>query len=238
MIPLGYPQIFEQLSDEQIHVGLEALSQPMPPLHSHDTETRTFNLDIAKILFQCSALMYERTPEPLDGALKLTRQAQQTAQPPQNPAVGASISQPGGVLQSAVGSVPAERISASLQNNTAESVMIRFANRLGVKYSTVSDLDSQTSAFCGCFWDPRSTYIILAFRGTSPTDFVEWATDFAYEPVDAGLHIRGFGRVHGGFMERIFPRRIQRGGRLPYGGFRSVLTSKYSHEYPTDLLFP
>jgi len=186
--------------------------------------------------------MYEHTSEPLQGALETTREALQQALPsqkPTKPTVDLPIFQPGEVLQTAVGSTTAKQISASLhQNNNEESAMAGFAARLKIEYATVSELNSQTSAFCGCFWDPKSNYIIVAFKGTAPIEFVEWAGDFSYEPVDAGDHIRGFGRVHGGFMERVFPRRIQRGGKLPYCEFRSVVRSKYDYQYPTDLLFP
>ena len=211
----------------------------MPSRHLHNTQTRIFNLDIAKILLQCSALMYERTSEPLQGALETTREALHQPLPSQEkiPPVDPSISQPGGVLQTAVGAVRANEISASLhQNNHEESVMASFAARLKIEYATVSELNSQSSAFCGCFWDPKSNYIIVAFKGTVPTEFVEWAGDFSYEPVEAGDYIRGFGRVHGGFMERIFPRRIEPGARLPYGEFRSVVTSKYGYQYLTVFL--
>jgi hypothetical protein len=233
IISTAYPTIFHQLSAEQIQASREALSQPMPPRHSHGTHTRIFNLDIAKILFQCSALMYERTSEPLQGVLETTREALQETALSQRPTVDSSISQPGEVLQTAVGSATAKQISASLhQRNDEESEMARFAARLGIKYATVSELNSQTSAFCGCFWDPKSNYIILAFKGTGLTEFVEWAGDFSYEPVDAGDYIRGFGRVHGGFMERVFPRRIQPGARLPYCEFRSVLFLGRSNNSP------
>jgi len=219
IISLAYPKIFHELSVEQIQEGHKALSQPMPPRDSPDPQIRIFNLDIAKILLQCSALMYEHTSRPLQDALETTREAL----PSQKPTVDPSISQPGEVLQSAVGSTNAKQISASLhEHNDEESEMARFAARLGIKYAIVSELNSQTSAFCACFWDPKSNYIILAFKGTSPTEFVEWAGDFSYEPVDAGDHIRGFGRVHGGFMERVFPRRIQPGARLPYCESSSV----------------
>lgn len=115
--------------------------------------------------------------------------------------------------------------------------MADFAARLDFKYSTVSELNSQTSAFCGFFWDPKSNFIIVAFKGTSPTEFVEWACDFSYEPVQAGDYIRGFGWVHGGFMERIFPQRIQPGAKTPYGKFHSDVTSKHGYRYPNVLLF-
>ena len=192
----------------------------MPPRHSYKTQTRIFDLDVAKILFQCSAIMYEHTSGPLQGALETTRVALQQALPSQKPTVDSSVSQPGEVLQTAVGSTTAKQISASLhQNNNEENKMARFAENLGIKYATVSELNSQTSAICGCFWDPQSNYIIVAFKGTEPTEFVEWAGDFSYEPIGAGDYIRGFGRVHGGFMERIFPQRIEPGARMPYGRF-------------------
>src|SRR5260370_29981439 len=85
IMPSAYPTIFHQLSFEQVQAGREALSQPMPPRHSHGIQTRIFNLDIAKILFQCSALMYERTSEPLLDALETTRGALQEA--PSKPTV-------------------------------------------------------------------------------------------------------------------------------------------------------
>jgi len=211
----------------------------MPLPHEYSTQTRVFNLDVARILFQCSALMYEHTSEPLQGALETTREALQTAPPSQKASVDSSVSRPGEVLQTAVGSAAAKQISASLdQHNAEDSEAARFAARLGIKYATVSELNSQTAAFCRCFWDPQSNYIILSFRGTGPTDFIEWAGDFSYEPVDAGDYIRGFGRAHGGFMERVFPRRIQPGARLPYCEFSPVLTSKCVYQYLTDLLFP
>jgi len=124
------------------------------------------------------------------------------------------------------------------QNNNEENAMANFAARLEFKYATVSELNSQTSAFCGFFWDPKSNFIIVAFKGTSPTEFVEWADDFSYEPVQAGDYIRGFGWVHGGFMERIFPQRIAPGAKLPYCEFHSVVTPKHGYQYPNVLIFP
>ena len=165
--------------------------------------------------------MYEHTAGPLQGALEATRVALQQALPSQKPTVDSSVSRPGEVLQTAVGSAStAERISAKLhQNNKEENKMATFAEGLGIEYATVSELNSQTSSLCGCFWEPKSNYIIVVFKGTEPTEFVEWAKDFSYEPVDAGDYIRGFGRVHGGFMESIFPQRIEPGARMPYGRF-------------------
>jgi len=40
-------------------------------------------------------------------------------------------------------------------------------------------------------------------KGPPHTEFVEWVGDLSYGPVGTGNYIRGFGRVHGGFMERF-----------------------------------
>jgi len=100
---------------------------------------------------------------------------------------------------------------------------------LGMKYSTVSELNSQTSAAVGMFWDPKSTYIILAFKGTQPDEFVEWSGDFSYEPRDAGNWLRGWGKVHGGFLERVFPRKIAPGSRVPYYTIRDAVRRTATH---------
>jgi hypothetical protein len=184
----------------------------------HDQEgPRVFNLDIAKLLFQCSALMYERTSSPLLDVLETTRGH---FDPKGVSGAALDAPKPGQALEGVIGLDQAKLVSECLHvNNNEENEMTRFAERLGMKYATVSELNTQTSACSGLFWDPKSTYIILAFKGTEPTEFVEWAADFSYEPRDAGDWIRGFGKVHGGFMERVFPRRPAPGSRVPYCEF-------------------
>lgn len=188
----------------------------MPSRHeTHDQEApRIFNLDVAKLLFQCAALMYERTSSPLLDVLETTRDKVDVEG---INSVTPDLAEPGQVLKDVVGSQAAALVSECLhKHNDEENEMTRFAAKLGMKYATVSELNSQTSACSGLFWDPTSTFIILAFKGTSPDEFVEWAGDFTYEPRDAGDWVRGFGKVHGGFMERVFPRKVAPGARVPY----------------------
>jgi len=64
----------------------------------------------------------------------------------------------------------------------------------------------------------------LAFKGTGPTDFAEWMTDLDYTLVHGGSWLRGFGRVHGGFADRVFPRDVKElGGRRPYDTITSAI---------------
>ena len=207
-------------SEPYVNAARDALAKPMISRRKfHEQEgPRTFNVDIAKLLFQCAALMYERTSSPLFGVLEKTRK--EIGPDGVSTHITPETAAPGQVLEKVVGADTAKLVSACLhKDNAEENEMTRFAARLGMKYSTVSELNSQTSAAVGMFWDPKSTYIILAFKGTQPDEFVEWSGDFSYEPRDAGNWLRGWGKVHGGFLERVFPRKIAPGSRVPYCEF-------------------
>jgi hypothetical protein len=65
---------------------------------------------------------------------------------------------------------------------------------LQLQFHAVSELNSAGAAFCGLFWDPRENFLIVAFRGTNPTDYREWTTDFTVAMVDAGRWLGDFGR--------------------------------------------
>ncbi|KAF8517171.1 alpha/beta-hydrolase [Hysterangium stoloniferum] len=148
---------------------------------------------------QCSALMYERTSAPFQDAL----------------------------LSAILGPDAASEVNRHLHTNPEEDALAAFAHRL--RYNAVSELNSQASALCGMFWDPESTWIILAYKGTSPTEFVEWTTDFSFTPRDVGHWIRGWGRAHGGFVDKIFPRKIKPSARLPYGTIRQAVKTVSRH---------
>jgi len=92
-----------------------------------------------------------------------------------------------------------------------------------MKYATISELNSQSSAFCGMFYDPKSTFIVLAFKGTSPEEFSEWACDFKFQTDYAGHWIKGFGKCHGGFLTKIFPRSLEWGTRMPYNTIKEAI---------------
>ncbi|KAG8818843.1 hypothetical protein FRC17_010677 [Serendipita sp. 399] len=75
----------------------------------------------------------------------------------------------------------------------------------GFEYEPVSELDTASSAYSAAFWDKRSNWVVIAFKGTSPPEFDEWLVDFDYTRVDLSGYIPGFSSAHHGFKNRLFP---------------------------------
>lgn len=64
----------------------------------------------------------------------------------------------------------------------------------GIEYEPLSELNSVGSSFAALFWHPREPWIVVAFKGTSPTEFDEWVTDLTFTREDIGKWIPGFGK--------------------------------------------
>ncbi|KAG9123916.1 hypothetical protein FRC07_013527 [Ceratobasidium sp. 392] len=79
----------------------------------------------------------------------------------------------------------------------------------GIEYEPVSELNGVGSAFAALFWHPNEPWIVVAFKGTSPTEFDEWVTDLTFTREHIGTHIPGFGKVHAGFKARMFPDEVR-----------------------------
>ena len=107
-----------------------------------------------------------------------------------------SEARPGAQIAQLCGDAGADAVIEELHNHSSTETNIYSIARdkLGLCYTTISELNCIGSAGCGLFWDPHGTFIILAFKGTTPSDFAEWSTDFTFQLRDAGLWLRGFGR--------------------------------------------
>ncbi|EJD51180.1 hypothetical protein AURDEDRAFT_159588 [Auricularia subglabra TFB-10046 SS5] len=216
------PELFDLLSEEELKYAFESLSQPA--VGSHETDTRReFDLDIAKLLLQCSAIMYERTSAPLLDALRMNTRRERwnyhdsddtgfTASPDED--LGFSV--PGAQLADQIGQGAARKMNTILHHHREEISIADFAAKYGLVYTTISEMNSQSSAGCGLFYHPDKTFIILAYKGTSPEEYSEWVTDLLYAPKHAGGWIHGFDKCHGGFFSKVFPARLDRGSRMPY----------------------
>ncbi|KAH8113125.1 alpha/beta-hydrolase [Phellopilus nigrolimitatus] len=216
IVNASYPTIFEELSNEQIATARKHLSQPIEE-SSNKSNRRVFNLDAAKLLLQCAALMYERTSRTTRRAASVA--ASHSFHPHRHPTdLGFTETPPGSHITDLCGITGAQAVTAELHGASAEenTICSIARDKLGLSYSTVSELNNTGSAFCGLFWDPQDTFVIVAFKGTTPADFKEWTGDFTFQMREAGLWLRGFGRVHDGFMDKVFPRRIPPGSRMPY----------------------
>ncbi|KAG8860541.1 hypothetical protein FRB96_003795 [Tulasnella sp. 330] len=251
------PSMFEAINNEQVDAAKRAMSLKMgePKLSQN---TRIFNLDIAKLCCQLSALMYshdnnhslevmndlqnrkathtakaEPTVDPLRAKLNALGFGVSTVE--NDAATGvegfaATVEDPGALVAEIFGGdahdaqCAAQKLGHDLGSSAGDSEISRFCTTFGIEYEPVSELNSSSAAYCSMFWDKSSNWIILAFKGTGPTDFAEWMTDLDYTMTHGGSWLKGFGRVHGGFVDRIFPRDVKElGGRRPYDTIASAI---------------
>ena len=153
---------------------------------------------------QCSALMYERSSEAPIAAARTA--ASYIKNRTANKLTNWSYAQPGQRATEACGKEGAAEIKKSLKDS-AEDKIATIAAGLGLEYCTVSDLNTVGSSFCGLFWNPQDTFIIVAFKGTTPTDFKEWKTDFTFHFKDGNSWLQGFDK--GLFIYTCFHLRCE-----------------------------
>ncbi|KAJ1310414.1 hypothetical protein OPQ81_007149 [Rhizoctonia solani] len=95
--------------------------------------------------------------------------------------------------------------NAHVEPGPGDSTIRAHLASSGIEYEPVSELNGVGSAFAALFWHPQEPWIVVAFKGTSPTEFDEWVTDLTFTREDIGHWIPGFGKVHSGFKARMFP---------------------------------
>jgi len=220
LVNASYPKLFESMTAAQIDAARKSLAEPIQDSKS-TVAHRIFDLDVARFLLQCSALTYERTAAPVRQAMHTAKNATGTSEKVKPTRERAKA--PGKHARDVLGESGTKEMMAAVRESKGETKMTRWANsmRPPTKYITVSELNGTDSAFCGIFYDPMANWIILAFKGTDPTEFSEWASDFAYIPREAGDRIAGFGQVHGGFFSRLFAKSGS--GLSPYDSITSAV---------------
>ncbi|CAB4474453.1 alpha/beta-hydrolase [Rhizophagus irregularis] len=83
------------------------------------------------------------------------------------------------------------------------------AKDLKFNFLPLSELNSPDSLFSGMYLsehknNQENNFIVITFKGTSPTNFTEWLTDFLFMRVDASQFV--FGEIHKGFYDNFFPK--------------------------------
>nr|CDI56528.1 putative protein [Melanopsichium pennsylvanicum 4] len=169
-------------------------------------QERTFDLEVSKILMMLSALVYERDIGAYRQAARSARNASM---------VNKSLLVGEDMLTDA-GKDTYKKLSM------ADRKINKVANEWGLNYASVSELATNTSPLCGAFWHPDYNFIILAFKGTDPVEFKEWAIDFTFEYTDGRAWLPGFTKVHAGFYNQIFPQELNHAtGAFPYTEIRA-----------------
>ncbi|KAG8842661.1 hypothetical protein FRB96_004936 [Tulasnella sp. 330] len=217
LVNANIPHFFETLSAKQCDAAKEKLSaKPDPTAHN----PRNFDMDIAALFLQISSLMYERDPNGSNSAIQEATERSDTSLlrrelvPPADGDEQGSDAAPGAVINSLFESSDVARIIKTLDATAeySEAFIKDFTKRYGLAFAVASELQTTSQAYCSLFWEPKGKWVVVAFKGTDPTSFDEWATDFTCTFVDASRDIPGFSYLHKGFKDRILPSE----GRQPY----------------------
>ncbi|CAG8621556.1 2743_t:CDS:2 [Ambispora leptoticha] len=181
------PTIF---SDDKVNkivkVGIARLARPLAPAvetvaettnrgTTNVKQTREFNLDIAETLLLMSAIIYERDDLKVHEARKLALERDTIKRD--------------------------DAIYNKLRDS--EKRIHEQADIWNLKFTRLSELNSLGGPFAGMFWSDEHNFIVVVFKGTTPTDFEDFLVDAMIQRVDARPYV--FGEVHEGFYTSLFP---------------------------------
>ncbi|KAG8947106.1 hypothetical protein FRC04_010957 [Tulasnella sp. 424] len=271
------PKLYQNLTPEQSAAARLKLGQAPDP---NARNPRFFDLDVARLLLQISALMYERSHldtilavQTMQRSLNLQSLTLNSARERAAQLAHRANSVPGRLFEQLVrhndrappdGVQSAARAAAASNHQDTEAHLLQddnssaptvmdvvnaadeasrgmidiWASAYGVAFEPVSELASLSKASCSVFWEPKSTWIVVAFkyailpshysrhisdytpllgnRGTDLRWFEEWAIDFTATFFDMSREIPTFNYVHDGFKERLFPVNATQGERRPW----------------------
>ncbi|KAF1807052.1 Alpha/Beta hydrolase protein [Mucor lusitanicus] len=198
----GAPELLLADSSAQlVQKTLPVLGLPATPISVSGCRKRTFDLSIAQTFVLLSSLIYERDTRKVRDAFDL------------NPALEAQAE---GIIES--------RMKELLWESEAR--IRQIAESWGLHFAGVSELKSLGGPFCGIFWSETAPFIIVAFKGTTPTNYEEFLVDATFQRTDARSFL--FGCVHAGFFESLFATSGfgDQDVRDPYGAILAAVRSK------------
>lgn len=138
---------------------------PATPISVSGCRKRTFDLSIAQTFVLLSSLIYERDTRKVRDAFDLYTSSRKAAtagsSSSRNPALEAQAE---GIIES--------RMKELLWESEAR--IRQIAESWGLHFAGVSELKSLGGPFCGIFWSETAPFIIVAFKGTTPTNYVRY----------------------------------------------------------------
>ncbi|KAG0164138.1 hypothetical protein DFQ30_010458 [Apophysomyces sp. BC1015] len=84
----------------------------------------------------------------------------------------------------------------------SEKTIRDVASRWDLSFEGITELNSMGGPFCGIYYSEKEPVIVVAFKGTTPTNYEEFLVDATLQRVDATPYL--FGAVHQGFYESLF----------------------------------
>ncbi|KAG2206704.1 hypothetical protein INT47_003646 [Mucor saturninus] len=204
----GAPELL--LSDTSAHLvqsTLPTLGLPSIPITVSGCRRRTFDLSIAQTFVLLSSLIYERDSTKVKEAYDLYATTRKDTDA--SPAALAQVE---------------SKMKELLWESEARIRLI--AESWGLHFAGVSELKSLGGPFCGIFWSETVPFIVVAFKGTTPTNYEEFLVDATFQRTDARSFL--FGCVHEGFYESLFSTQGfgKEDIRDPYGAILAAVQSK------------
>ncbi|KAN0065502.1 hypothetical protein ACQY0O_001339 [Thecaphora frezii] len=209
---IAYPEIFSSLKPSIREAAYQVMRNPLSEFAQPSTSTtRIFDLEVSKLLFCCASLVYERDEVEIETAFKRMAEVTRKFKKLGRSVAGFSMAESG-----------TDRQGVLAHMDKADEYIVKTARQWGLHYISISELATNTSPLCGAFWHPRHNFIILSFKGTNPVEFKEWAVDFTFNYTEGGAWLPGYGKVHSGFYDSIFPSDTTKShGVFPYEQIRS-----------------
>ncbi|CAG8616323.1 13615_t:CDS:2, partial [Ambispora gerdemannii] len=185
------PRIFSEEVNNIVKDGIIGLDKPLAPsvtfeeTTSKDTtntrQTRIFDIDIAETLLLMSAIVYERDDMKVREAHKTIQKLTEDRE---------------GLTHDTY-----KNIHANLHES--EKRIREQAEIWNLEFTSLSELNSLGGPFAGMFWSEENNFIVVVFKGTTPTNFEDFLVDAMIQRVDARSYV--FGEVHEGFYTSLFP---------------------------------
>ncbi|CAG8627276.1 10767_t:CDS:2 [Paraglomus brasilianum] len=196
------PRIFSDEVSSIVNNAIQAMDEPqhipsdsVPGAKLPSVQPKTFNIDIAEFLLFVSALIYERDDNIVHEA------HEQMSAFKLDPALR----------------TPESYQQINLKLRDSEKFIHDQAHKWGLQFISLSELNSLGGPFAGMFWSLQHNFIIVAFKGTTPTNVEDFLVDALFQRCDARPFL--FGDVHEGFYTSLFPEShasARSGSASPY----------------------
>src|SRR5581483_5352695 len=125
---------------------------------------RSFHLDVAELLLFMSAIIYERNDQMVREAHKEMNE----------------------IVEKDIGSITENEITSLTKKlKDSENAIHNQAHQWGLKFTSLSELNSLGGPFSGMFWSEQHNFIVVVFKGTTPLNFEDFVIDLMFQRVDA-----------------------------------------------------
>ncbi|RGB30203.1 Alpha/Beta hydrolase protein [Rhizophagus diaphanus] len=144
-----------------------------------------FDLNSAQFLLYLSAILQERDEKKVTEAYRMISDLKKSLKKDKNPDDEQKI----------------RKIYEILKKS--ESGIHKQLEEFDIKFTSLSELNTLGGPYAGMFWSDKGNFIVIAIKGTTPTNFNEWLTNATFQRMDARSYL--FGEVHEGFYTQLFP---------------------------------